>query len=402
MPAHRVEIPREVREAVIAAHRARVPVREIADRHFGGSLSRAQSYLHRLRHQEGVDLPSRYPARDGEVPAATTPQRPAFDLTGFCAKGRTLEEICKRAGWTPEEAKAQLVEREGFDLFRHRNRYGEPIFLYLPKPPVGIRLGERVWKYRKQPGGKPYLMVEFPDANWDKIKIQPVSDVHLGHVGFDEEKFREYVNWIASEPNVFPILLGDEVENALDNAKGAFDQTMQPGVPQVTRFCQIYAPIAHKTLCMVPSNHLGRSQKLTNIDPAWIIADKLDIPYFGEPVFMDVLWRGNPFSFHIQHGVSNAQTAGGKLNAATRPITFQDFVHFAVSGHVHWEHVGEEVVIVRDPVNFDLLLMSTYVVICGSFLNYWGTYASRAGYKPGATGCPTCIIHPDGRYHASA
>ncbi len=403
MPAHRVEIPREVREAVIAAHRARVPVREIADRHFGGSLSRAQSYLHRLRHKEGVDLPSRYPARDGEVPAATTPQRPAFDLTGYCAKGRTLEEICKRAGWTPEEAKAQLVEREGYDLFRQRNRYGEQVYLYLPKPSDALVVKPRCWTHRRQPDGQPYLWVEFGDPEWDKIKLVPIGDVHYGAVGHDAERFREWLNWIASRDDVFVFFLGDLIDNALDPAKGGFEQNVRAGHPQINAFCSLIAPIAHKVLWATVGNHEHRSVRAANIDPTWVICERLGIPYFAEPVYVDVLAWGHRFTFFTFHGTTCAQTKGGKANAASRPTQWQEWTHFTVSGHSHDKITEEEGKLIRDPVNFRLDYRKTYTVVAGSFLRYYGTYASQKVYRPGVVGTVSIDLYrEDGDYHASS
>lgn len=325
-----------------------------------------------------------------------------FNILSFCSKARTLDEIAKAASLETGEAQGLLCVYPGYELYTQRNNFGEVVYIYLPVYEEEFQTEERIWTHRSQPDGQPYLWVQFPEMPWPKLKIVPISDVHYGCNGHLNEKFREYVNWIAKTPNVFCFLNGDMVDNALDPGKGGFEQTSPSGFPQISEFMRLIAPIAHKILWAQPGNHEWRTARHTNIDPTWIICEKFGIPYFSEPCYIDILWQTYRFTFFTFHGTSNSQTKGGKMNAASRPTQWQDWTMFTISGHVHDKVAESELRMVRDVVNFRLEMKKYYIVVAGSFMGYFGTYASRAGYRPGAIGTVSCDLYPNGDYHASS
>jgi hypothetical protein len=322
----------------------------------------------------------------------------------FLAKGRTFTEIETKFGYSKEEADSEIKKVLGEDeLFITRNAFQEEVVVILPKL-AEVKLQPRVWTYHWQPDGEPYLWVKMPKSIKEKMKIVPLADAHFGAFAHDREKFLEYVEWIASEPHVFAFINGDLFENAHgDSNKGVsmYDQEIRPRT-QVEEMTLILSKIAHKILWAIPGNHEDRS-RTRDYDPLEYLCTKLGgIPYSYEPIYVDILWGGYVFDFFCQHGNTNSQTKGGKLNAASRPQKYQEFVMFTVMAHVHDSMVNKTQRICRDRVNFKLQIKKQYVVICPSFHGYFGTYASKAGYEPGSLGAVACDLYANGDYHASS
>ena len=138
-----------------------------------------------------------------------------------------------------------------------------------------------------------------------------------------------------------------------------------------------------------------------DFDPLEYVCHSLGIPYFQEPVYADILWNDHLFTFYTQHGRSGSLTEGGKINAAMRPLEYQEHVMFTFYAHVHDAKTTRPTRIVRDRENFKLVLKKQYVVICPAFLNYFGSYASKMALKPGAWGTIACEMYANGDYHAS-
>lgn len=339
---------------------------------------------------------AREPGRPGGKPR----QRSPAEIIQYMTKGRKLDEMASK-GITRES----LNDIEGYDVYETRNNWQELTYLLLPV----IKKREikpKIWTYQWAPGGESYLMVQFPKRgtkNWKKIKVVPLADVHFGSNAHMAEKFREYVNWIASRDDVFVVIVGDLLENAHgDSCKGIaeYEQEIRPA-SQVQQMADILSPIAHKILVAHPGNHEDRS-RTRDYDPLERLCELLDVPYSYFPVHMDLNWNSYVFSFHIQHGRSGAQSEGGKINSALKVLHNSEHTCFVISAHVHDSKVLQKDRVVRDRVNFRLALKKQYVIICPSFLSFFSSYADKAGYEPGSTGTVNCDLYPDGDYFATA
>ena len=319
----------------------------------------------------------------------------------FLIKGRTLKELQDKFG---DKVEALLsVTYDGLTLFTQRNNYHELVYILLPKPPEGIKLLPKEFEYHighdENGEEQPYLLVKLPDFK-KKVIIAPLFDVHYGSAAHKHEKFLGYLRWIAETPNVYVILGGDIMENALDDGRGmTYDQSVNPQ-NQLDRLTVLLAPIAHKILVSVPGNHEARTEKKTGIDVAAALADRLKIPYFSGPVTMSIVANTYKWTFYVFHGFGNSQTKGGKANMAARPKGWTGLVHFFVSGHVHDCIVSSELVLIEDPLNCRLLEVKQWVVVAQSFLKWYKTYAYRAGYKPPAAGGVSMELFADGNYRA--
>ncbi len=317
----------------------------------------------------------------------------------FLSKARTDEEIKQKF-----DLSFLTEEYEGYELFTQRDNYNQLRYILLPKFNKEFKIKKKEWSYHegKDDKGKrqPYLLCQLPDFK-GKLQIALLFDVHYGNFAHRKEKFKAYINWIKNSPNVYAILGGDLMENAIDDGRGMmYDQKENPHT-QLDDMANILAPIAHKILVAVPGNHEERTYKKTGIDVMKVLADKLEVPYFSGTVLLSLLANTYKWNFYVWHGRGNSQTKGGKMNMANRPKNWTNLIHFYVSGHVHDRVCESEACIVEDPINCRLIYMPQWTVVAPAFLDWEETYAYRAGYKPPAPGGISIELFDNGDYKAS-
>lgn len=269
----------------------------------------------------------------------------------------------------------------------------------------------KIWQVARCPDPKkPYLWIQFPDNNWKKIMVVPLSDLQWGAEECREEAIRSYIKWIGETENVFAFINGDLLNNALAGSVGGsvyFDK-IKPH-EQVLTMIELLRPIAHKILWAIPGNHEERTVKVADLDPLEWICMALNIPYYSQPIFVDILWNDHRFSFYCFHGVSGSRTMGGKLNAASKPMEWTEFIMFYVMGHVH-EPMGNPVTrrcIVRTYgkngklKELKVIDRDQYVIIAAAWLNFWDSYAHKAAYAPPPQGSPIAYLLANGGYEMS-
>ncbi len=333
------------------------------------------------------------------------------ELVHFLRVPRTASEIARHFGM-----RIQNVER----YMRHGGRRvllkrflltypgQERTYKYCEQKSTDIpKVNERDWFYRGNPK-QPYLQFFLPRKKEKQIIIAVIPDAHYGCVAHKSEDFDRYLEWIRATPNVYAIGIGDLLENTHHDSppSALWHQTMRPK-DQVLDMIDKLTPLAHKILFMLRGNHEARSSKKVDLDPSWIVCKTLGIPYFSEPVYADFFYNGNVFSIFAQHGTSGGRTKGGRLNAAMRPLAHQGIVHCCFMGHVHDPLVDESPMICRERkydkkgkiISIELVHKKRYIVIVGSFLEFFGTYASSAGYAPPGCSLHTLMLYEDGSYY---
>lgn len=317
------------------------------------------------------------------------------DLIDFLTKAKTIDQTSKKFKVSEERAlRAVKKKRKGHRLISQFNVHDEKTFLLLPEDPKKIVIKKRIWTPRLQKEGQPYIIVKFPNRlDWKKIKIVPISDVAFGSRLHNAELFDEYVNWISRNPQVFIFLNGDILSHRKNLE--TLEDVMHAFKYKISR-------IAHKILWAQQGDEERKSWKTHGgFDPLKTICDEFDISYFDEPVYADIFWKKHIFSFFCFHGFTGAQTKGGKINAAIRPLDFQEHIMFTVMSHAQDSLAKEKLRVCRDSVNFDLVEKAQEVIICPTFSKYFGSERARKGYTPPSEGTITCNLEPDGKYYIS-
>lgn len=320
---------------------------------------------------------------------------PKETVHDFLSRGRTEDEIKKEFG-----SKVSLAPPEGFDLFEGRNAFNDRVFVHLPRP-------DRPWQPKNPAFSRhvaektPWVRVQFPDSSRRRLDIVPIYDVHYGHREYRREKFLEYLEYIRRTPSVFTFLGGDIIENASRESVGAgvYEQSVMPN-EQIHEIVNLLRPLAHKIMFSIRGNHEYRSMKVLGIDIGQVIAEALSVPYFAQPVYADLSWKGYSWRIHAQHGSSAAQTHGGQINAATKVVPVQgDFTHAFFSGHTHSSKSIAGNAVCRNWETGELEERKYFVIIMPSFLGYFGTYGAERGWAPPSSGSVRLSLYPNGDYH---
>lgn len=205
-------------------------------------------------------------------------------LINFLSKAKTGRQLKLTYGEKWESVINQKIP--GYFLCdTQRNDFGETLYIILPQLTDPVKIKPKIWNFYIGNDAKaskdPCLTVNFPDSAFvnHKIILAPIFDVHLGHFSHREEKFLSYINWILREPNVFAMLGGDIMENALDDGRGMCYEA-HPPKKQYEELIDKLSPIAHKIICAVPGNHERRTQKRAGFEPLFFICEKLKDPIF--------------------------------------------------------------------------------------------------------------------------
>lgn len=318
--------------------------------------------------------------------------------------------LLKKLGLSEKEIKEHLGNSiDGIRLFEQRME--NQIFYHCIEELPPTVIPKRIWQHAQCPDHKkPYFWFQFPDTNWKKMILVPLSDLQWGSEECDIAQLKDYIGYIRENENVFAFLNGDILNNALPDSPGGsiFWDVARPR-EQVRTVIDLLAPIAHKILWAIPGNHEERSIKRADIDPLYWICQKLGIPYSDQPIFADILWRSHRFNFYCFHGISGSRTMGGKLNAAMRPIDWTEFTMFFIMGHVH-EPMGNPVTrrcILREYnekgqlTSLRVVDREQYVVICAAWLKFWGGYGAKMGFSPQSQGGTPCLLYKNGDYGIS-
>lgn len=149
------------------------------------------------------------------------------------------------------------------------------------------------------------------DFQVSKIEIIPLSDLHIGAKSCLINEIKKVVKYIAETPNVYCTLGGDIIDNAVLVGKnlGMFDVNLTP-MQSIKMAVDILKPLAdnNKILGCVSGNHEFRSEKVTELNPMYLIARELGI---------DKIYRRNLAVIKVRLGTKNNNQGVGKQQVYT-------------------------------------------------------------------------------------
>ena len=318
-------------------------------------------------------------------------------LTAIKQRGYTELELQRKFKVDFKYVKKIAKQEEDYVLYFQRNKWREKVVCFVKESKEKIEIEPRAYRYSLQPNEQPYLWINLPNIKFDKIKIVPLGDFHYGHKSCDVQTLKQDIEYIANNENVYCFLGRDLIENAskLSIAGGVYEQSKMPN-QQRKDIVELLAPIAHKILWSISGNHEDRTFKHVGIDVGQWIAENLKVPYFREPIYVDIMWKGYRWTVFDQHGSTNSQTKGGKLNAAAKPIQWIEHTDFVIMHHIHDKQNNEVTRIVRNTKDFKLEEMKQYVMVQGAYLRYFGTYGAVKGYAPPTRGRMVMKLYSNG------
>jgi len=327
-------------------------------------------------------------------------------LAEYLSRARTDKEVASKFGNEALAEMAKLGENppKGYKLKEGRNEYQEKTS-YLEKKEYAreIRVAKRIFGIRASDNDPDYLSVAFPpDLDFTKekgknaLRIVPFDTVHFSDHLCDEDRFREYLQYVEKKPYAFAFLNGDIIGGH------GYDEDTAPEIRD--RLKRLLAPVSHKILWAQSGPLERKMAKIDGIEPLQAVCRELGIHHTARPVRADVSWKqpAKPIEFYAFHGRSQARKDGSKINAILDAVIGQNFPHFTVMGHVK-EGMAHNLTVRRlNPVQFKIVEHSAYAIVCPGFLKHEGSEGELKGYPPPAVGSVVCIIDADNNHHASS
>lgn len=317
-------------------------------------------------------------------------------LAEFMTRGRSVQEVAVKFN-LPVDTVQHLLEAgfKRYDLIAPslHNLQGETTYVAIPANDT-VKVPGKVWSWEHgSDPEQPYGAVIFPeDYRHKKLRIIPLDSVLFGAPQHNAERFDNVLSEIARKPNTFCLLNGDIIAPMTGIKKKDKDRVHNERCIELEKTLR---RIAHKILWAQQGCTEAKARKSEQLDPLEYVCDRFGIPYFTEPVHVDVEAWGHVFKFWCIHGRSNSRFPGTKINALRHPASALDHVDFVVMGHVKHAMSNKVTRVVRDPVNGKLLEKECFHLILPSFQKYWGTEDARKGNRPPSHHIMACYMFPD-------
>lgn len=251
-----------------------------------------------------------------------------------------------------------------------------------------------------KPKGKMVHTYQFNDELYkqDGLLLVPITDVHLGNRQANIKYFRDFVQYILDVPNAVTVLNGDLAETAtkVSVGKAMFEEDMN-FPEQIKVLSQILKPLADagKILGIGPGNHEERVANLIGMNPMELLAEKLNVPYFGYQGYFRIFVNKIPYNCAFFHGAGGGATSGSKVNSAEKINKVVPNADLYFSGHTHGKMSHSDIVYTFDEKAEELIPLKRTYVVGGSFVEYWDAYPEMKGLAPVATGLVRCELRPD-------
>jgi hypothetical protein len=169
---------------------------------------------------------------------------------------------------------------------------------------------------------------------------------------------------------------------------------------------ELFKPMAHKILCVVPGNHERRHYKTNGIDLTELMCRELGVANryspttalvflrFGKDAFHNHHGRKVAYTIHVSHGNGGGKKEGGKIQRLADLATIVDADAY-ICGHTHLGAIFKDSFFRPNMANNSITVGTRLFVNTSAKLNYGG-YGEVGGFKPPCTDTP--IVHLSGTH----
>lgn len=248
--------------------------------------------------------------------------------------------------------------------------------------------------------GKDIYTYEFNEEIYKKegLILVPITDVHLGNRQANIPYFKSFVDYILNVPNAVTVLNGDLAETAtkVSVGKAMFEENMN-FPEQIKALTEILTPLAKagKILGIGPGNHEERIANMIGLNPMEILAEKLNVPYFGYQGYFRIVVNEIKYNCSFFHGAGGGGTSGSKTNTSEKLNKVVPNADLYFTGHTHAKQSHSDIVFLFDENSDELVPHKRTYVVGGSFVEYWDAYPEMKGLAPSSTGLVRCELRPD-------
>jgi predicted phosphodiesterase len=227
---------------------------------------------------------------------------------------------------------------------------------------------------------------------FQELEIYGLGDLHIGSREFNQRDFKEVVLEILEKENRYCVVLGDVVDNGLENSKTSpYSQVM---TPHEQRDCavELLSPLKERILGWTDGNHEQRTSRYADVDVSYLIADRIGVEGVYRPGICPLMLyvgerknhRSQPpnYSVGVTHGSSGGVTLGAGLTKAESFALANGF-DIMVVGHSHKPSTAPSVRFYSDYREGYMVGKIIRIMVCTGWLDYGtGSYAVAKMYKP--------------------
>ena len=225
------------------------------------------------------------------------------------------------------------------------------------------------------------------------IIIYNLGDLHRGHQGFNYELWLKILDAIKSEPNAFWVTTGDLFEVALIGSKGDPYGSMAPE-SEFYALAKELAPIAHKCLGGVDSNHHARFEKASGMSMDRLFYGELGIreKFLGDFGLIRVICGEAPYHICMHHGNGGGATRGAAVNNLQKLSNIFSGADLYMEGHTHmFDNFVDEMFYI-DKKRGNWVRYNAHFVTTGHMIDYMKSYAAKKKYKPSSMGVSRTVL----------
>ena len=237
-----------------------------------------------------------------------------------------------------------------------------------------------------------------------EVEIIPVADYHWADPNSDHARILEDIKYIAEHDNVYCVLNGDLMDCAIASSIGdTYSATLTP-MDELRVCVEMFKPIAHKILCVVPGNHEMRHYRSNGVDMTMLMCQQLGIEEryspttallfirFGENKDGRNHSRPVAYTMYVSHGNGGGRKEGGKIQRLVDLSTIVD-ADVYICGHTHLPAMLKDGFARPSMANSSISYGTRLYVNTSAKLNYGG-YGDAGAFKPPCLDTP--IIHLNG------
>ena len=228
----------------------------------------------------------------------------------------------------------------------------------------------------------------------EKLVLTPMADEHIGSRYYDEDLHKRNLEWCLNN-GAFLILMGDQLETATRDSVGSGVYEQEEILEQqVEHFLHLYKPLAEAELIlgMHPGNHELRVYQSSGLNLTKMLSKQLGVPYFGWGKLHYFLVGNQGYSLYTTHGASGARMPHTKIKGALDLANLADAEIYAM-GHLHQLSHHVRNFYQADKRNKKVIEAEKHFLLCGSYLNHWGSYGHVKSYEPMRKGTPKIKLH---------
>lgn len=216
----------------------------------------------------------------------------------------------------------------------------------------------------------------------DRAYIADVSDIHVGNIYHNRQKFEDFLSKVKAIDNLYLIIGGDSTDNATTSSASSVFEQSEHGGDQVLTAYRLLEPIKDRILFCRSGNHgYERALKHNRLIPEQMLAELLGVPFYHG--MASVFFNVNKNLYVI-----------GTWHNAKKP-TAMEWLHTDITFYEHLHKTNYEKTFVAEPNRIAKAwsMIEHYDVQSGSFLG-WGGYSADKGYRP--LDCGTSFVELSG------